>query len=158
MKFCNNKKKRRATSCLLVLMLSFVLFSGTVFAATTGSTDWNQNANKSINWGESHFTPTSNPNTGSIILSGVASSSSNSTFTVKLYCRSGWLYSQLGNTYTITSDSARRFDPTTNRYVNGQPFRLVWPASVEADYKIVFTYASGDKQTVRLSDLNFYAK
>ncbi len=152
------RRKKRITAGLMALMLSIVVLSGTVFAATTGSTSWNQQANSSIKWGESHFVPTSNPNTGSVILSGVASSSNSSTFTVKLYCRSGWLYSKLGNTYTITSDSTRRFDPTTNKYVDGQPFRLVWPANVEADYRVEFTYASGNKRIVQLNDLNFYAR
>lgn len=133
------KKKtgRRITAIIAVVLVMSIAFATTAFALSSTFT-----------WLSGTY-PTKNESLGSmnpsngIKFAGVATSAESCTFTVKLQ-KQGWFgtWSDVGNTYTITSDSVTRYDSRQGCYVQGQPFLLVWPTTDNATYRLHFEVQS----------------
>lgn len=125
-------RTKRRTAIIAMLIAVIMCFSITTTAFAIGS---------SFTWFEA-VAPTGYESLGSLSPSngikfeGVAQSAESSTFTVKLQKQGLFIWYDVGNTYTITSDNVYRYSPRQGTYVNGYPFLLVWPTSDSGSYRL----------------------
>ncbi len=140
------KRRQKLTTFILAVMLCLAT-STTAFAKNINDFPWNQSLGRfEVNIGQ--MTPGTNANTSGIKFYFVATSSENGTFQVVLQ-RKGALgiWQNVGNRYTCSQTSERKYDSRNGGYVNGQPSLLTWPTNQSGEYRILLENASRPQQT-----------